>query len=90
MRKKPLKLVLSDCFNSENAIGAHMPPLVLAWFLAAVVRNSLGSAIVKPYAPRNLFRERWSWRGRLGGVLLKPFLNPVLRLRQLLLVQMGD
>jgi GntP family gluconate:H+ symporter len=28
------------------ALGAHMPPLVLAWMLAAVVRVSLGSATV--------------------------------------------
>ncbi len=28
------------------AIGAHMPPLVLAWLLAAVVRVSMGSATV--------------------------------------------
>jgi GntP family gluconate:H+ symporter len=28
------------------ALGAHMPPLVLAWMLAAVVRISMGSATV--------------------------------------------
>jgi len=28
------------------ALGAHMPPLVLAWLLAAVVRASMGSATV--------------------------------------------
>ena len=28
------------------AVGAHMPPLVLAWLLAAVVRVSMGSATV--------------------------------------------
>ena len=28
------------------AMGAHMPPLVLAWLLAAVVRVSMGSATV--------------------------------------------
>jgi GntP family gluconate:H+ symporter len=28
------------------ALGAHMPPLVLAWVLAAVVRVSMGSATV--------------------------------------------
>jgi GntP family gluconate:H+ symporter len=28
------------------ALGAHMPPLVLAWLLAAVVRVSMGSATV--------------------------------------------
>jgi GntP family gluconate:H+ symporter len=28
------------------ALGAHMPPLVLAWLLAAVVRISMGSATV--------------------------------------------
>ena len=28
------------------ALGAHMPPLVLAWALAAVVRVSIGSATV--------------------------------------------
>jgi GntP family gluconate:H+ symporter len=28
------------------AVGAHMPPLVLAWLLAAVVRISMGSATV--------------------------------------------
>jgi GntP family gluconate:H+ symporter len=28
------------------ALGAHMPPLVLAWMLAAVVRVSMGSATV--------------------------------------------
>jgi GntP family gluconate:H+ symporter len=28
------------------ALGAHMPPLVLAWTLAAVVRISMGSATV--------------------------------------------
>jgi GntP family gluconate:H+ symporter len=28
------------------AMGAHMPPLVLAWMLAAVVRVSMGSATV--------------------------------------------
>jgi H+/gluconate symporter-like permease len=28
------------------ALGAHMPPLVLAWLLAAVVRVAMGSATV--------------------------------------------
>jgi GntP family gluconate:H+ symporter len=28
------------------ALGAHMPPLVLAWLLAAIVRVSMGSATV--------------------------------------------
>jgi H+/gluconate symporter-like permease len=28
------------------ALGAHMPPLVLAWMLAAVVRVAMGSATV--------------------------------------------
>ena len=30
----------------DLALGAHMPPLVLAWLLAAVVRVSMGSATV--------------------------------------------
>jgi GntP family gluconate:H+ symporter len=42
--------VLRDSGSAEAtvrlALGAHMPPLVLAWLLAAVVRVSMGSATV--------------------------------------------
>jgi len=36
------------------ALGAHMPPLVLAWLLAAVVRVSMGS-------------RRWPWPSPRGA-----------------------